>query len=341
MAPSTVDLDRYQRRHPVVGFPLAVVYKFVDDQCAYLAAGLTYYAFVAIFPLLLIASSILGFVLQGDRALEQQVLSSALSQFPIVGEQLGRPRGLHGSTSAVVIGTLAALYGALGVGQAGQNAMFVVWAVPRNTRPDPFLGRLRGLVLLAAAGLGLMLVTVVSSVAINVSFFGADLGGVLDWLLRLVSVLVTALVLAVLFRLSTASTLGVRAALPGALVVSVLWHTLQWFGGFYVRHVIARASSMNAIFALVLGLLVLIYLAALATLLGAQVNVVRKRSLYPRALLAPFTDNVELTPADRRAYRYYAKAQRHKGFERVDVRFDADPPDGDEDQGRRAPAGDI
>ena len=65
MAPTAVDLDRYQRSHPVVGFPLAVVYKFVDDQCAYLAAGLTYYAFVAIFPLLLIASSILGFVLRG------------------------------------------------------------------------------------------------------------------------------------------------------------------------------------------------------------------------------------------------------------------------------------
>ena len=49
-----------------VGFPLAVVYKFFDDQGNYLAAMLTYYAFVAIFPLLLIASSVLGFVLQGN-----------------------------------------------------------------------------------------------------------------------------------------------------------------------------------------------------------------------------------------------------------------------------------
>jgi YihY family inner membrane protein len=325
MTPSAAAADSYQRRHPAVGFPLAVVYKFFDDQGNYLAAGLTYYAFVAIFPLLLIASSVLGFILQGDPGLERQLLNSALSQFPIVGDQLGRPQGLHGSTSAVVVGILAALYGALGVGQAGQNAMNVVWSVPRNTRPDPFLSRLRSLTVLAAAGFGVLAVTVVSSLAINVSLFGADLGGLFDWLLRLASVVVTALVLAVLFRLATASTLSVRAALPGAVVVSVLWHLLQWFGGFYVRHVVAKASSVNGVFALVLGLIVIIFLAAIFTLLGAEVNVVRERRLYPRALLTPFTDKVELTAADRRAYELYAHAQRHKGFERVHVTFDEDP----------------
>ena len=62
-------VDDFQRRHAVVGFPLAVVYKFFDDQGPYLAAILTYYAFVAIFPLLLIASSVLGFFLQGNEEL--------------------------------------------------------------------------------------------------------------------------------------------------------------------------------------------------------------------------------------------------------------------------------
>ena len=43
---SVVDrIDEFQRRHPVVGFPLAVVYKFFDDQGNYLAAMLTYYRF--------------------------------------------------------------------------------------------------------------------------------------------------------------------------------------------------------------------------------------------------------------------------------------------------------
>jgi len=325
MAAVAADLDRFQQRHPVVGFPLAVVYKFVDDQGNYLAAGVTYYAFVAIFPLLLIASSVLGFLLQGDPELEKKVLDSALSQFPVVGEQLGRPAGLSGSASAVVVGSLVALYGATGLAQAGQNAMNVAWSIPRHKRPNPLLGRLRSLALLTLAGLGLMAVTLSTSLASNVSVLGAEVGVVLDSLLRLASVLLSGAVLAVLFRFATATGLTVRGALPGALTVSLLWHVLQWFGGVYVQNVVTKVSSMSAVFALVLGLVALIYVAAVIALLGAEVNVVRARRLYPRALLTPFTDDVVLTPADRRAYAHYANAQRHKGFEEVDVRFTPTP----------------
>jgi len=50
--------------------------------------------------------------------------------------------------------------------------------------------------------------------------------------------------------------------------------------------------------------------------------VVRVGRLHPRALLTPFTDKVQLTSADRRAYTRQAKAQRGKGFQRVEVTFD-------------------
>ncbi len=42
-------VDGFQRRHPVLGFPIAVIYKYFDDQGPYLASAMTYYAFVAIF----------------------------------------------------------------------------------------------------------------------------------------------------------------------------------------------------------------------------------------------------------------------------------------------------
>ena len=113
---------------------------------------MTYYAFVALFPLLLLATSILGFVLQNDPDLYQQVLDSALGQFPVIGDQLGRPEGLQGSTSAVVVGILIAFYGSLGLGTAIQNAMNIAWSVPRNSRPNPFLLRLKSLLLVIAAG---------------------------------------------------------------------------------------------------------------------------------------------------------------------------------------------
>lgn len=47
-------LDRLQRRSRAAGFVIAVIYKYVDDQGGYLAALITYYAFVSLFPLLLL-----------------------------------------------------------------------------------------------------------------------------------------------------------------------------------------------------------------------------------------------------------------------------------------------
>jgi membrane protein len=320
--PALVDrVDDYQRRHRFIGFPLGVAYKFMDDQGSYLAAVVTYYAFIAMFPLLLIASSVLGFVLQDNRELSDRVLTSALSQFPIVGTELGKPKGLQGSTSAVVFGSIAALYGVLGLGQAAQNAVNVAYAVPRNSRLNPVLSRVSSLLLLVAAGLTVLAVTVLTSFASHIDVLGADVAGDIGWLLKLGSVAINALVLAAMMRLATSQRQTFRSALPGAVLVAVLWQLLQMLGGTYVSRVVSRASEINAVFAIVLGLLALLYIASVIAVIGLEVNVVLVRRLYPRALLTPFTDAVELTDADRRAYADYAKAQRHKGFEQVQVDF--------------------
>jgi hypothetical protein len=92
-----------------------------------------------------------------------------------------------------------------------------------------------------------------------------------------------------------------------------------------VQRNLTETSSMNQTFGLVLGLVAVTYVASLALVFGVQLNVVLHRHLWPRALLTPFTDSVSLTDADRRAYTGYARAQRHKGFEEVDVTFHDDP----------------
>jgi membrane protein len=326
--PSPVDrVDAFPRRHAVVGFPLAVVYKFFDDQGNYLAAVVTYYAFVSIFPLLLIASSVLGFVLQGDEHLKDQVLTSALGQFPIVGTQLGQPKGLQGSASAVVVGSLTALYGVLGLGQAAQNTVNVAWAVPRNSRLNPVLSRLHSLLMLVLAGLTVLVVAVLTSVLSHADVFGYTLNEGLNWLLRLVALLVNASVLSLMMRFATSHRQGFVASIPGALAVALMWQLLQILGGTYVGHVVQRANDVNAVFALVLGLIAFVYIASVMAVIGLELNVVIARRLYPRALLTPFTDSVDLTEADRRVYTDYAKAQRHKGFEKVRVSFRQDAGD--------------
>ncbi|WP_448639685.1 YihY/virulence factor BrkB family protein [Geodermatophilus sp. URMC 63] len=325
-------LDRLQRRHPAAGFPIAVVYKYVDDSGPYLAALITYYAFVSLFPLLLLSSTILGHVLAGNPQLQQRLIESALSQFPVVGDQLGQPRGLSGGTLGVVIGVLGALYGGLGVAQAVQHAMNTAWAVPRNNRPNPFLARGRSLLLLATAGLAVIGTTVLSTLGAHDV---GSLGAVVRALALTASVLVNAFVFVFAFRLGTARHLTVRQVLPGAVTAAVLWQLLQTFGVTYVSHVIATASAVNGVFALVLGLLAFLYLAAVVAVLCVEINVVRVDRLHPRALLTPFTDAVDLTPGDRRSYTGQAKAERQKGFETVHVTFD--PPDRDGEEPDRPP----
>ena len=145
-------VDGWQRQHPCLGFPVAVVYKYFDDQGTYLAALMTYYGFLSLFPLLLLFASVLGFVLQGNPDLQREILSSTLSQFPIIGDELREPKGLQGSGVALVVGGVTALYGTLGVAQAMQNAMNVAWAVPRYRRPNPIKARLRSFLLISTAG---------------------------------------------------------------------------------------------------------------------------------------------------------------------------------------------
>lgn len=94
----TSRLDGYQRRHPKAGFPIAVVYKYFDDQGGYLAALITYYGFLSLIPLLLLMSTILGFVLAGDPQAQHVVLNSALSQFPVIGQQLQEPKRIGGAS---------------------------------------------------------------------------------------------------------------------------------------------------------------------------------------------------------------------------------------------------
>ena len=100
------------------------------------------------------------------------------------------------------------------------------------------------------------------------------------------------------------------------------WQALQSLGSYYVKHSLTHATQTYGLFGVVLGLVAFLHLAALLTLLCAEVNVVRARRLWPRSLMTPFTDNVQLTDADERSYEALATTQQTKGFEDIDVSFD-------------------
>lgn len=316
-------LDRLQQRSRAAGFVIAVVYKYVDDQANYLAALITYYAFVSLFPLLLLLTTTLGVVLGSRPEWRESIVDSAISQFPLLGSQLSEPQALSGGTTAVVVGIVGALYGGLGVGQALQNAMDSVWSVPRFTRRDPLRARLHSLLLLMALGSSLIGTTMLTALGRSWSELGV-LGTVA---VVAASVTLNTAVCVVAFRVTTVRSLTVAQVLPGAMLAAVIWQMLQWFGAAYAERVAASSSVTNGVFAIVLGMLAFLFLVSTVLMVCAEINVVRVDRLYPRALLTPFTDNVDLTEADRRAYSGQAEAQRVKSFQQVAVSFDDGPGD--------------
>ncbi|OBJ19874.1 YihY/virulence factor BrkB family protein [Mycobacterium colombiense] len=311
-------LDELQRRNRLVGVLVAVVYKYNDDQGGYLAALITYYGLVSLFPLLLLLTTGLGVVLAGRPDLQAQVLHSTLSQFPVLGDQLHHPQGLSGGAVGVAVGLLGALYGGLGVGQALQNAMDTVWAVPKHKRPNPIRSRLRSLLLLLVLGSAAIAATVLAAAGHATGALGifSKIG------LALAAVAINAMICLVAFRVTTARALTYRQVLPGAVAAAFIWQMLQWFGAGYVAHTVKRASATNSVFALVLGALAFLFLASVALVMCAEINVVLVERLYPRALLGVFSDDADLTLADRRTYTKKVKAERVKAFERVHVHFD-------------------
>jgi membrane protein len=313
--------DRFQQRHAWLGFPLAVQQKYSEDQGGYLAASIAYYGFFAIFPLLLVFVSVLGFVLRGHRHLQRTIVDSALGQFPIVGNDL-KIHSLSGNGLALGLGIAGSLWAGMGVFLAAESGMNHLWGIPFNRRPDFLRARIRALGLLVLLGGGALATTVLA----GLGTFGASYG--LTWKLGAIagSTALNFGLFWVGFRLLISRDVPWRCLRGGAVAAAVLYEGLQTLGGYYVGHVLTNASNVYGTFALVIGLLSWIYLAAHITLLAAEGNVVATRKLWPRS----FSLVVEqpATEADMRALRQRSGVEERRQDQTIEVGFGSDESEG-------------
>jgi membrane protein len=308
-------IDSFQQRHRGLSFLAAVVKKFGDDGAGRLAALIAYYGFFALFPLLLVFVTVLGFVLEGNRSAQESVLDSTLKQFPIIGNQLQHNvHSLTGSGAGLAIGVVGSLLAGLGITGAARTAFDEVWHVPRKRRPNFLAWRLRGLGLLVVLGT----LTIVSTVVAG--YVTAAAPSALTALAGVVLALIANLLLFFCaFRLLTTSEVPTRDLLPGVVVAAVLWQILQHLGGYYVEHVVRHAKETSGLFAFVLGLLSWLYLGSQVTLFAMEINVVRAQRLWPRSFFsAPLLD------ADRRALTSLAEVEERVEEENVEVSFEDD-----------------
>ncbi|HEY7762268.1 MAG TPA: YihY/virulence factor BrkB family protein [Actinomycetota bacterium] len=307
-------IDRYQRAHGWLGFPLAVSKRYGDSGAGGLAATIAYYGFFSVFPLLMVLTSVAGMVLRDRPDLQASLLDSALAQFPVVGTEIrGNVGSIDGSGLALAIGLALAVWAGLGAVRSAQVAMDTVWDVPRRAR--------RGTP--TSIAMALVMLVVLGGFILGAAAFAGLAGAAGGWLGSIVGFVASAVlnivVFAIAFRVLTAANVGWRDVAPGAVLAGIGWTVLLTVGGLIVGNRIASSSDVYGSFALVIGLLAWIYLGAQLTLLAAEVNVVWKHRMWPRSLQGDLTD------ADRVSLRRSAGQEERKDEQVVSVRFEQRP----------------
>jgi uncharacterized BrkB/YihY/UPF0761 family membrane protein len=334
-------IDRWQRRHRIVGVSYAVNKKFGDDQANLYVVGLGWYGFTAIYPLLLVIVTIFGFI--GSASLGDGIVST-LHQFPVIGTAFTPGEGkssLHGSVAGLVVGVLGLLYGAQGVTQTAQLTMAEVWNVPHYKRAG-FLPR----ILRSLAGL----VIIGGAFVINAMVGAIAAGHGQSFLVR--AVLIAAMLIGNIgfyyaaFWILTPGSIEDRRLLPGAILGGVGFTALTTVGTGLVQHQLKHTSNTYGAFASVIGVVTYLLLLAKLSVFAAELNPVVARHLWPRALpMAPPTE------ADEKVLRAQAHEQQRRPDERIGVGFEPDPvveaaddaaEEGGENDGRRdgGPRGD-
>jgi uncharacterized BrkB/YihY/UPF0761 family membrane protein len=290
---------------------VGVIKKFGDDRCSALAVMLTYYAFVSLFPLLLVLTTILGFI--GNDSLSKNIIGTTLQQFPVFGQQIGKNAAhpLSGNGFGLIVGLIGVFYGSLGFAQAAQHAMAEVWNVPGVRRSGFFPRLARSVILFAVLGVGLAAATVVSSL---VTLTGQP--GITRVLAFVAALVMNVGLYLAAFRILTPRLIETKRLVPGAVVGGVGYSILLTVGAALIQHQLRHSEALYGQFAFVLGLIGWLLLVSQLSLYAAETNVVLARRLWPRSIVQP-----PLTCADERVLADIAHEGERRPEQRVDVGF--------------------
>lgn len=279
----------------MLGFPWAVIKRYIEDHGGWLGSLIAYYGFFSLYPLLVAFTTIATWLFDDRPQTLQRILTAVWSKVPFATTDLAEEvteqvEDLSGQGWIAVVSLLVSLWGAIGVVRVLQDGVNTMWGVPRYRRP-PYLAKVgRGAVMLALLGVGVFASAVVAGVTLAV-----DLPVVATIGAAVANIALSALVTLAVYRLVLGRSVPHRDHMPGAVIMGVGVWGLTLIGGLYVQRVIARMTNVFGPFASTIGLLAYVSLLIQIFVLATEVNVVRSKQLWPRALTH------ELGEPDRRA----------------------------------------
>jgi YihY family inner membrane protein len=287
-------LDNFQRRHRFPGLVFAVIKKYDEDDTGHQAALLTYYAFLSLFPLLLVLTTLTEFITTTHTELQSTIIKGTINYFPVLGDQLSaHVSTLHKSGLALAIGILFTLYGARGVADAFRNGIQHLWKIPKSERDGFPRSTLKSLAIILIAGLGF----VVASVSVALAGTAGQ-GVTFKALSIIINMLIWSGLFILLINISLPRHIPFKETRGAALTAAVGLVILQIVGGYFLKNELKHLDALYSYFALALGLLFWIYLQVQVLFYALEVAAVRSHKLWPRSL-----SGRDPTPADQRVSR--------------------------------------
>jgi membrane protein len=274
-------LDRAQRSTPVLAFPLAVVKRYSDEKTGRKAALLTYYAFLSLFPLIIVFVSILGFLISNNAGLESQIMRHVFQFFPTLGSQIKtNVSTLHSSGIALLLQVFVVLYGARGLASILQETFNDLWQVLPEHRPGFWGDHIRSIGMMMSVGLGIIIGTVVSyslNSVVHLGFIGA-------LFVTVINAIITYGLFLTVFRMGTSDRISLRKLGVGAAIATIGTILVQRFGGYIMSHELTKLEGSYGSFAFALGVMFWLYLQIQIILYAIVITVVRTEHDWPKKL---------------------------------------------------------
>ncbi|SRR5581483_4661395 len=294
-------IDDWQRSHKIVAFLYAVFKKYNEDEAGYKAAILTYYGFLSLFPLLLVAVSIAKLLAAHHVVAGERALDGVASYIPLIGQDiLSHVHGIGASGVALAVGIGITFFGARGIADAFRAILDHVWGVPYAQRRGFPAAIIRSLLMITLGGVGLLLSAAATGGVLAVGH--RPIFGVLSVAVAFGGVFATVYVVT---RLGVSVRRTRKQLMQAALLIAVGAEVLQVVGGYILAHELRNLGSVYGTFAIVLGLLFWLYLEAQVVLYSLEIVVVCSFGLWPRSLQPP------RTTADKRTTALYAARDAH------------------------------
>lgn len=268
VALAKLQVEKARARWGGVDIAVRTFKRFSEDDGGTHSAALTYYTFFSIFPLLLFAAALLGYIVT-DPEEQNALIEGGLKTVPIIKDVL-TPKGLAtiqaNRNNLAITGGLLALYSGSGMIVALQHSLNRVNHV--SDEPNFWKKRLRSFAWLAILGVG-----AVASLAL--SGLAGFAPGPLAFVLGLSGGLaVNTGLFATAFKFLPATDLSWKDVLPGSIVAAIGFEVLKLGGAAYLARGETARNDTFGTFAAAAALLVASYLIAQVILLSAQVNAV-------------------------------------------------------------------